>query len=79
MISKYNLLEIQREILLKLNNLKYLNSKNRVMDFLEANQYMLMGRNIRRMSWPKEHIIYDVYCMHRCTMEDLEAFDWQIC
>lgn len=53
--DRYDFFSMKREVLLRLYNLKYLHSKEKAMDFLQANEDTRGGLKVRRKSWPEGH------------------------
>ena len=54
-LEKYDFIEMRREIMTRLYNLKYLHYKGKVMNFLQASEDTRLGLKVRRKSWPEGH------------------------
>jgi len=53
--ERYDFFAIRREICIRIYNLKFLHTKERAVDFLQASSDTREGKKVRRKSWPEGH------------------------
>ena len=54
-VAKYDWVKIRREVLRKFQNLRFLNTRERSVDFIKASQRTRTGEKVRRKIWEPGH------------------------
>lgn len=52
-IDKYNWCRVRRDVIRKFQCLRFLNTEERIMDFIQAGEKTKSGQKVRRKSWKK--------------------------